>query len=104
MAEAIFFERPVEKKETKTWCRQIKGSKIVTYKGCSDRTMISTDGPCVGVHAEGENISLQIVPRGREYQYEVRKTPKNGVRLVNANKRRPLPYAYMANWDWSEHV
>lgn len=101
MAEVIFSER--ERGKQDTWCKSIS-SKIVTYKGCSDRTMISTDGPCVRVHTEGENISLQIVPTGREYKYEVRKTPKNGVRLVNVNRRRPLPYAYMANYDRSEHL
>ena len=67
MAEAIFSERAVEEKKD-TWCKSVKGgSKIVTYKGCSDRTMISTDGPCVGVHVEGENISLQIGATGMSF-------------------------------------
>lgn len=105
MAEAIFFERPVEKKETKTWCRSIKGvSMIVTIVGYYDGCIVQTNGPCVRVHIEGANMLLQIVPVGRNYYYKVKDTPENGVRILNTKKKRPLPYVYMANWDRTEHL
>ncbi len=101
MTETIFSTKPAEE----TWCRNIKGSIIVTCRSYCDGSMIPTQGPCVRVHIEGEeNISLQIVPNGEKHLYKVRNTPKNGVRLVNVYKKRPLPYVYMANWDRSENI
>lgn len=102
MAEAIFSEREMGKEDT--WCRSIKGSMVVTVEGYYNGCIVKTNGPCVRVHIEGANILLQIVPVGRTYSYIVRDTSKNGVRTINADKKRPLPYGYMANWSREEYL